>query len=159
MSAILDLLTRRVEEKGISKMILDIKEEMEEIARCEEAKSKFDELLRFYTYYCVAIPHTVRTDMMVQTRMNRFEIESNDAVRPAFRYDDITPTLYGNSNIHWNYILFHMGNDIKRIPAELYKETSLPNRTTLGGIYLNEDIQYLNEDIIVMRETYGCSHV
>ena len=186
MSAILDLLTRRVEEKGISKMILDIKkeiEEQEEIEHCKKAKAKFEELLRFYTYYHVSIPDTVNGTVMVGVRMNRYEIESSDVVRPQRQYNNTVETLYDMSTVCWRYVFHQMGEDMKRIPLSLYEKSYIDRIRNMNHFvqrnslfdYINthgilkfistdsqrvseHNLQYLDEDIRIMRE-HGSIHV
>ena len=186
MSAILDLLTRIVEEKGVSKMILDIKEEieeLEEIEHCKKAKAKFEELLRFYTYYHVSIPDTVNGTVMVGVRMNRYEIESSDVVRPQRQYNNTVETLYDMPTVCWRYVFHQMGEDMKRIPLSLYEKSYIDRIRNMNHFvqrnslfdYINthgilkfistdsqrvseHNLQYLDEDIRIMRE-HGSIHV
>ena len=184
MSAILDLLTRRVEEKGISKMILDIKEEIE---TQEKIEAKFNELLRFYSFYTGLEPNPDQNDELEPIHRNIYQLEKLDDI------SSLTPlsgdaTIYDKVCIYWKYILYHMEEDILRIPAILYKDLYKKSICHYGNeanqeriwkliaengvektidfpdmlnciMFSHFEIAYFNRDINEMRNIHGCIHV
>ena len=120
MSAILDLLTRRVEEKGVSKMILDIKEEMEKQQRIED---KFNELIKYYT---LREAYAFRNDFRQRTcYVNTYKTILTDFVKNVDTFID------------WNAIVFHMGEDILEISPEVIEKLYLGSL-----IHMNESLSF-----------------
>ena len=145
MSAILDLLTRIVEEKGVSKMILGIKEEMEEIERIELIKNKFYDLLDYYSYYSIREDLSVIRDELKlpesEYECDEYDGEFQVSKEEYDEYDSATCHKHGNTD--YESIFYHLGDDLEDLPEECLND---------AGYLINPDFDYVKKYKSIFNE-------